>query len=57
MINALGTFGGQVGPSVVGWLRQGSAHYTSGLLVLAATLAAEALVISLVKLPKPASGE
>jgi ACS family tartrate transporter-like MFS transporter len=52
LINSVGTIGGAVGPTVVGWLRQGSSGYTSGLLVLAATLALEAIIMASLSVPK-----
>jgi MFS transporter, ACS family, tartrate transporter len=48
LINSIGNLGGAVGPSVMGWLREGTASYTAGLLVLACVLMLEAvLVVSL----------
>jgi MFS transporter, ACS family, tartrate transporter len=53
MINSIGNLGGQVGPSVMGWLRQHSSGYTGGLLVLAGGLMIEALLVVSMKLPSP----
>jgi MFS transporter, ACS family, tartrate transporter len=52
LINSVGTIGGAVGPNVVGWLRQGSSGYTSGLLVLAATLAVEGIIMASLRVPR-----
>ncbi len=56
LINSLGNLGGWAGPSVIGWLRDVTGGYTGGLLVLAAVLVAEALVVISLRLPahKPA---
>ncbi len=51
LINSIGNLGGAVGPTVVGWLRTGRQSYTAGLLVLAAALIIQALLISLLRLP------
>jgi ACS family tartrate transporter-like MFS transporter len=51
MINSIGNLGGQIGPSVMGWLRQNSTGYTGGLLVLAGGLMVEALLVLSMKLP------
>jgi ACS family tartrate transporter-like MFS transporter len=58
LINSLGNLGGAVGPTVVGWLRGSSGNYTSGLLVLAAALVIEAILVASMRLPKtaPAGG-
>ena len=55
MINSLGNLGGYFGPSAVGYLRQHSSGYTGGLLVLAGVLLLEAILVSL--LPMPRKGE
>jgi ACS family tartrate transporter-like MFS transporter len=52
LINSLGNLGGAVGPTVVGWLRGASGDYTSGLLVLAAALVVEAVLVASMRLPK-----
>ena len=51
LINSLGNLGGFVGPTAVGWLRQGSTNYTSGLLLLAGVLVLEALLVASLRLP------
>jgi MFS transporter, ACS family, tartrate transporter len=53
MINSIGNLGGQVGPSVMGWLRQHSTGYSAGLLVLAGGLMLEALLVITMRLPAP----
>jgi ACS family tartrate transporter-like MFS transporter len=55
LINSIGNLGGFVGPTVVGWLRGSSGSYTSGLLVLAAALVIEAVVVMMLPLPGPAA--
>jgi MFS transporter, ACS family, tartrate transporter len=52
MVNAIGILGGQVGPSMIGWLRERSHEYTSGILLLSATLAAEALIMGLMRIQR-----
>jgi ACS family tartrate transporter-like MFS transporter len=56
LINSLGNLGGWAGPSAIGWLRDVTGGYTGGLLVLAAVLITEALVVASLRLPahKPA---
>ena len=56
LVNAVGNLGGFVGPTVVGWLRRGSLSYTTGLLVLAAVLVLEALLVSTLRLGRPKEG-
>jgi MFS transporter, ACS family, tartrate transporter len=51
LINAVGNLGGAVGPSVMGWLRDATGAYTSGLLVLAGALVLEAMLVMTLKLP------
>jgi ACS family tartrate transporter-like MFS transporter len=51
LINSIGNLGGAVGPSVMGWLREGTNSYSAGLLVLAAALVIEAVLIMSLKLP------
>ena len=53
LINAIGNLGGAVGPSVMGWLREGTAGYTAGLLVLACVLVIEAVLVISLRLPGP----
>ena len=52
LINAIGNLGGFAGPSMMGWLRTATGGYTGGLLVLVVVLLAEALVVSLLRLPR-----
>jgi ACS family tartrate transporter-like MFS transporter len=52
LINAVGNLGGFVGPTVMGWLREGTSNYSAGLLVLAAALVIEAAVVLSLKLPQ-----
>jgi ACS family tartrate transporter-like MFS transporter len=54
LINSIGNLGGAVGPSVMGALREGTNSYSSGLLVLAAALVIEAILILSLKLPRTA---
>jgi ACS family tartrate transporter-like MFS transporter len=51
LINSIGNLGGAVGPSVMGWLREGTNSYSSGLLVLAGALVLEACVVLSLRLP------
>jgi ACS family tartrate transporter-like MFS transporter len=51
-INSIGNLGGAVGPSVMGWLREGTDSYTAGLLVLAGVLVLEAALVISLKLPE-----
>jgi len=51
LINSVGNLGGFVGPSVMGWLRDATGAYASGLLVLAAALVVEAALVMTLKLP------
>ena len=51
LINSLGNLGGFVGPTAIGWLRQGSGDYTSGLLMLAVVLVVEAALVASLRLP------
>jgi MFS transporter, ACS family, tartrate transporter len=51
VINSIGNLGGFVGPSAIGWLRQGSSDYTSGLLLLAGVLIVQATLVALLRLP------
>jgi ACS family tartrate transporter-like MFS transporter len=56
LINSLGNLGGFVGPTVVGSLRGSSGNYTSGLLVLAAALVIEAILVASMRLPRQTPG-
>jgi MFS transporter, ACS family, tartrate transporter len=55
LINSIGNLGGAFGPSVMGWLREGTDSYSAGLLVLATALVIEAVVILSLKLPDRAT--
>ena len=57
LINSVGNIGGNFGPAMVGWLRQGSSGYTSGLLVLAGVLATEAILIASMRIPRKTDGK
>ena len=52
LINSIGNLGGWFGPSMMGWLRDATGGYVGGLLVLAGVLIAEAIVVSLLRLPR-----
>jgi MFS transporter, ACS family, tartrate transporter len=54
LINALGNLGGWAGPSMMGWLRDATGGYVGGLLVLTVVLVAEAVIVSLLHLPRSA---
>ena len=54
LINSVGNLGGFVGPTVMGWLRGVSGSYSAGLLVLAAALVFEAVLVMTLRLPKRA---
>jgi ACS family tartrate transporter-like MFS transporter len=51
MINSIGNLGGAVGPTVMGWLRQGTSSYTAGLHVLTGVLILEAVLVISLRLP------
>ena len=53
LINALGNLGGFFGPSMMGWLRDLTGGYSGGLLVLAAALVIEAILVVTLRLPAP----
>jgi ACS family tartrate transporter-like MFS transporter len=53
IINSSGALSGFVAPSVIGWAKQSTGRFTAGLLVVAASLLAGAILILLV----PASVE
>jgi MFS transporter, ACS family, tartrate transporter len=55
LINAIGNLGGAVGPSVMGWLREGTASYSAGLLLLAGVLVVEAALVASLRLPARAA--
>ena len=52
LINSVGNLGGFVGPTVMGWLRQVSGTYSSGLFVLASALVLEAILVLSLRLPR-----
>ena len=52
LINAIGNLGGWVGPSLMGMLRDATGTYSRGLLVLAAALVLEAIIVASLRLPK-----
>lgn len=43
-INSVGALGGFVGPSIMGWLRQATGSFTTGILVMGGVLAASAVL-------------
>jgi ACS family tartrate transporter-like MFS transporter len=56
LINSVGNLGGWAGPHIMGWLRDSSQGYERGLLVLAAGLVVEAMLVLSIKLPgRPAA--
>jgi MFS transporter, ACS family, tartrate transporter len=52
MINAVGNIGGFLGPTMMGTLRDVTGGYSGGLLVLAGALIVEAILVSILRLPK-----
>jgi MFS transporter, ACS family, tartrate transporter len=52
LINSVGNLGGFFGPTVMGWLRQWTGTYSSGLLVLASALVLEAILVWSLRLPR-----
>ncbi|MGH9372110.1 MAG: MFS transporter [Vicinamibacterales bacterium] len=56
LINAIGNLGGFFGPSMMGWLRDLTGGYSGGLLVLAAALTIEAVLVATLRLP-PVKGD
>jgi ACS family tartrate transporter-like MFS transporter len=52
LINAIGNLGGWAGPSVMGMLRDATGTYSRGLLVLAAALVIEAMLVVSLRLPR-----
>ncbi|MDO8681697.1 MAG: MFS transporter [Acidobacteriota bacterium] len=54
LVNSIGNLGGFVGPFVVGWVREATGGFTSGLLLLAAVLVVGAVVILRIKVPAAA---
>ena len=53
LINAIGNLGGFFGPTMMGWLRDATGGYSGGLLVLAAALIVEAVLVAALRLPAP----
>ena len=51
LINSIGNLGGFFGPSVMGWLRDLTGGYAGGLLVLAAALLVEAILVVNLRVP------
>jgi ACS family tartrate transporter-like MFS transporter len=51
LINAIGNLGGYVGPSLMGALRDATGSYSRGLLVLAAALVVETIIVISLRLP------
>lgn len=45
LVNAIGNLGGFLGPSLMGWLKQETGSYASGMLVLAAGLIATSCIV------------
>jgi len=54
LVNSIGNMGGFVGPFVVGWVRDATGGFSSGLLLLAAVLVVGAVVILRIKVPAAA---
>ena len=54
LVNSIGNMGGFVGPFVVGWVRDATGGFSSGLLLLAAVLVFGAIVILRIKVPAAA---
>jgi MFS transporter, ACS family, tartrate transporter len=52
LINAIGNLGGWLGPSMMGMLREATGNYSRGLLVLAAALVIETIIVSSLRLPR-----
>jgi ACS family tartrate transporter-like MFS transporter len=50
LINSIGTFGGFVGPMVMGWLRDLTGSFSIGLLLMASLMAASALLTLVLRL-------
>ncbi len=47
LINAIGNVGGFLGPSLMGWLKETTVHYTAGLVALAAIVGSGALLAAI----------
>ena len=52
IVNSVGNLGGFFGPLAVGWVRDATGTFSSGLLMLAATLVIGAAVVLLIKPPR-----
>jgi ACS family tartrate transporter-like MFS transporter len=50
LINSIGTFGGFVGPMVMGWLRDATGSFSIGLLLMAGLMALSALLTLVLRL-------
>ncbi len=53
-INSVGNLGGQVGPWLMGWLKDTTGGYSRGLLILAGVLVAEAALVITLRMPPKA---
>jgi ACS family tartrate transporter-like MFS transporter len=53
LINSIGNLGGQVGPTVVGWMYdEKTKNFNNGLMVLAAALFIEAIIVLCIRMPQ-----
>lgn len=55
VVNSVGALSGFVAPFAIGWAKSATGHFTAGLLVVAASLAAGAVIVRLI--PPSADGE
>jgi MFS transporter, ACS family, tartrate transporter len=55
LINSVGNLGGWAGPHIMGWLRDRSPGYSTGLLILSAGLIVEAVLALSLRLPSRAA--
>jgi MFS family permease len=51
LINAIGNLGGYAGPTMMGWVKEGTGGYGPGMLVLAAGLVVQAVIVASLRLP------
>ncbi len=51
LINSIGNLGGFFGPTAIGWLRDMTGDYRSGLLMLAGVLVLQAVLVASLRLP------
>lgn len=51
LINSVGNLGGHFGSSMMGWLRDKTGGYAGGLMVLAAALVLESVLVLMIRLP------